>query len=61
MEITLYKDIWDAHSDISEVHIKRTKDQPVEVIYVLAVAVKKGELTIGHVSRFVSPICSIFN
>ena len=55
----IYKDVWDARSDISEV--LESIREPANRSDTHAVAVKKGELIVhGHVLRFISPICSIF-
>ena len=54
----IYKDVWDARSDISE--ILECIREPGNRSDTHAVAVKKGELAVGHVPRFISPICSIF-
>ena len=54
----VYKDIWDAASDINEeLRCEREIGNPHDSF---AVAVKKVDTIVGHVPRHISSICSIF-
>ena len=54
----VYKDIWDAASDINEeLHCEREIGNPHDSF---AMAVKKVDTIVGHIPRHISSICSIF-
>ena len=54
----VYNTIWDAGSDIGEEFICKREPGNREDMH--AVAITKEDMTIGHVPRAISPICSIF-
>ena len=53
----IYQNIWDAACDGELLNCKRQIGNPHDPS---AVAVKKGTTVVGHVSRIISTICSIF-
>ena len=57
-EYHVYKDIWDASSAIGDEFNR--KREPGNRNDTHAVAITKEDVTIGHVPRAISPICSIF-
>ena len=54
----VYNNIWDASSDVGEELI--CKREPGNRVDTHAVAITKDDVTVGHVPRAISPICSIF-